>query len=327
MDFETILKLSQAELKEALKKELKDAGFSVTLKDGFLYAPGSVPVLLVAHLDTVHDKAPSIICYSKDNRVIMSPQGIGGDDRAGVYMILEIIKQANCHVLFCEDEEIGGIGAKKFVKNNIPLSVYYIIELDRQGCNDAVYYDCDNPEFTTFVDEFGFEQRRGSFSDISIIAPHYGIAAVNLSTGYYNAHRQHECIDMKAVQHNIKRVVDMVNAEYGPFKYVDWRVEPKKSSQCSIFDLEEDTKDRKALMPLPKQSRLYINECEMASTASYVVDRNNNIYYYSEELKAAVESLNSYACDSSGKEIRFDPTTAKTIPIISFDEAQQRLAA
>ena len=140
MDFEMILKLPQAELKEALQKELQSAGYTVTSKDGFLYAPGTVPVLLVAHLDTVHEKAPSIICYSKDNRVLMSPQGIGGDDRAGVYMILEIIKQANCHVLFCEDEEIGDIGAKKFVKSNMPLPVYYIIELDRQGHNDAVYY-------------------------------------------------------------------------------------------------------------------------------------------------------------------------------------------
>lgn len=327
MDFEMILKLSQAELKEALRQELQSAGYAVTSKDGFLYAPGTVPVLLVAHLDTVHEKAPSIICYSKDNRVVMSPQGIGGDDRAGVYMILEIIKQANCHVLFCEDEEIGGIGAKKFVKCNIPLPIYYIIELDRQGCNDAVYYDCDNPEFTTFVDEFGFEKKRGSFSDISIIAPHYGIAAVNISTGYYNAHRQHECIDMKAVEHNIKRVVDMVNAEYGPFKYVDWQVEAKASRQCSIFDLEEDTKDKKALMPLPKKARLYINECEMTAASSYVVDRNNNIYYYSKELQGAVESLNSYACDAVGNEIRFDPAHAKMIPIVPFDEAVKKLAA
>ena len=52
---------------------------------------------------------------------------------------------------------------------------------------------------------------------------------------------------MKAVQHNIKRVVDMVNAEHGPFKYVDWQVEPKKSTQCSIFDLAEDTKDKKGI--------------------------------------------------------------------------------
>ena len=231
MDFEMILKLSQAELKEALTKDLQNNGYTVTSKDGFLYAPGSVPVLLVAHLDTVHQCAPEIICYSNDRRYIMSPQGIGGDDRAGVYMILQIIQQAKCHVLFCEDEEIGGIGASKFIKSKIPLPVYYIIEVDRQGDNDAVYYRCDNPEFTTFVDEFGFQSAHGSFSDISIIAPHYGIAAVNISSGYYNAHRTHEYIDLNAVHHNISRIVEMVNAEYGPFKYIDWQVNAKKSKQ------------------------------------------------------------------------------------------------
>jgi len=80
-------------------------------------------------------------------------------------------------------------------------------------------------------------------------------------------------------------------------------------------------------MPLPKKARLYINECEMMAAASYVVDRNNNIYYYSEELKGAVESLNSYACDAAGNEIRFDPASAKIIPIIPFDEAVKKLAA
>ena len=92
MDFEMILRLPQKELKKALQKELKEMNYSVTSKDGFLYAPGSIPVLLVAHLDTVHQSAPEIIGYSEDGRYIMSPQGIGGDDRAGVYMILQIIK-------------------------------------------------------------------------------------------------------------------------------------------------------------------------------------------------------------------------------------------
>ncbi len=327
MDFEMILKLPQAELKEALQKELQSAGYTVTSKDGFLYAPGTVPVLLVAHLDTVHEKAPSIICYSKDNRVLMSPQGIGGDDRAGVYMILEIIKQANCHILFCEDEEIGGIGAKKFVKSNLPLPVYYIIELDRQGHNDAVYYHCNNPEFTTFVDEFGFEKKQGTFSDISVIAPHYGIAAVNISSGYYNAHRTHEYIDLNAVQHNISRIVKMVNAEYGPFKYIDWQVNAKKAKQCSIFDMPPEGDNIKYLMPLPSHARLFVSGCEMPDKSGYLMDKDNIIYFYSAELQAAVESLNSYACDSSGKEIRFSFMNAKRTMILSFEDALQKLTA
>ena len=327
MDFEMILKLSQAELKEALQKELQSAGYTVTSKDGFLYAPGSVPVLLVAHLDTVHQCAPEIICYSSDRRYIMSPQGIGGDDRAGVYMILQIIQQAKCHVLFCEDEKIGGVGASKFIKSKIPLPVYYIIEVDRQGANDAVYYRCDNPEFTTFVDEFGFQCAHGSFSDISIIAPHYGIAAVNISSGYYNAHRTHEYIDMNAVQHNISRIVKMVNAEYGPFKYINWQVNAKKSKQCSIFDMPPEDDGSKYLMPLPSHARLFVSDCEMPEKSGYLMDKDNIIYFYSAELQAAVESLNSYACDSSGKEIRFSFMNAKRTMILSCEDALQKLTA
>lgn len=327
MDIEMILKLSQADLKDALAKELQNNGYTVTSKDGFLYAPGSVPVLLVAHFDTVHQCAPEIICYSNDRRYIMSPQGIGGDDRAGVYMILQILQQTKCYVLFCEDEEIGGIGASKFIKSNIPLPVYYIIEVDRQGDNDAVYYQCDNPEFTTFVDEFGFQSAHGSFSDISIIAPHYGIAAVNISSGYYNAHRTHEYIDMNAVQHNIARIVEMVNAEYGPFKYIDWQVNAKKSKQCSIFDMSPEDESSKYLMPLPSHARLFVSDCEMPENSGYLMDKDNIIYFYSAELQAAVESLNSYACDSSGKEIRFSFMNARRTMILSCEEALQKLTA
>lgn len=327
INFETILKLTQEELKKALHKEMREIGYQPISKDGFLYAPGSVPVLLVAHLDTVHQKIPEIICYSKDERYIMSPQGIGGDDRAGVYMILQIIKKARCHVLFCEDEETGGQGASKFVKSKIPLPVYYIIEVDRQGCNDAVYYQCDNPEFTTFVDEFGFTRAHGSFSDISIIAPHFDIAAVNISAGYYNAHRSNEFIDMKAVQYNIDRIVEMVNAEYGPFRYIDWQVNAKESKQCSIFDLPEEDENNKYLSPLPSHARLIVNGCEIKDCTSYMMDKDRNIYFYAADLCAAVESLNSYACDSSGKEIRFSFMNAKRITILSCEEALHKLSA
>ena len=99
--FEEILRMRQKELKHYLSGYLKKAGYSVINKKGFLYAKGEVPVLLVAHLDTVHQEKPSIICRSEDGRYIMSPQGIGGDDRCGVYMILQILNEVRCHVLFC----------------------------------------------------------------------------------------------------------------------------------------------------------------------------------------------------------------------------------
>lgn len=160
------------------------------------YAEGTIPVLLVAHLDTVHTHRPDIICRSEDGRYLMSPDGIGGDDRAGVYMILLLMRECHCHILFCEDEEIGGIGAKKFAKSKLYPEVNYIVELDRRGTNDAVFYNCDNPDFTEFICSFGFEENYGSFSDISVVAPHLDIDGVHLIGQHLTQH-----MDVKRVAH------------------------------------------------------------------------------------------------------------------------------
>lgn len=189
MEFEEIFQFSQERLKPALETELIENGYAVRKQRGFLYAEGTVPVLLVAHLDTVHRTQPETICYSADGAVMMSPQGIGGDDRAGVYMILRLIQSCHCHVLFCEDEETGGHGARAFTKSGIKPDVNYIVELDRTGSNDAVFYQCRNRQFERHINSFGFQTAFGSFSDISILAPHLNLAAVNLSTGYYHAHQ------------------------------------------------------------------------------------------------------------------------------------------
>ena len=182
---ESIVRLTQKELKQQVKLELEEMGYKPISKKGFLYAEGEHPVLLVAHLDTVHKTPVQSICYSTDGRVMMSPEGIGGDDRCGVYMILEIIKSARCHVLFCEDEEIGCQGARAFANSKIRPQVNYIVEMDRRGSNDAVFYRCANPDFTDFVCGFGFDHALGSFSDICAVAPRLGVAAVNISAGYH----------------------------------------------------------------------------------------------------------------------------------------------
>ena len=96
--FESILKMTQRELKEHLVQQLRAHDYEPVCKSGFLYAEGTVPVLLVAHLDTVHTHRPDIICCSEDGRYLMSPYGIGGDDRAGVYMILMLMRECHCHI-------------------------------------------------------------------------------------------------------------------------------------------------------------------------------------------------------------------------------------
>ena len=81
-NFENICKMSQGKLKAYLTKYLKRHYNYVKSSDGFLYAKGTFPVLLVAHMDTVHKDAVQQVIY--EGNIISSPQGIGGDDRCGI---------------------------------------------------------------------------------------------------------------------------------------------------------------------------------------------------------------------------------------------------
>lgn len=224
-DFERICKMSQKNLKKFVRKELQKIYDTVISDDGFVYAEGEVPVLLVAHLDTVHAHLPHIIFYNKD--ILSSPNGIGGDDRCGVYMIFEMIKKHKCSVLFCEDEEVGCVGAEKFIHTNLASDLIgkfnYIMEFDRRGKNDAVFYDCDNKDFEAFITKEYYKTDMGSFSDISTIAPYLECAAVNLSCGYYNAHTTKEYVVWAEMEKSIEEASKII-ARTKPedkFEYVE----------------------------------------------------------------------------------------------------------
>lgn len=217
LHFEDILRATQHQLYDMLKTFFEE--YIAVAEKEYLLISGEAPVLLVAHLDTVHDKAVETICYSKYGTILMSPEGIGGDDRCGVFSLLEIYEQSVVKpwLLFTCDEEIGGYGALAFCRGlaqgNIPeelSSIKMIIELDRKGSNDAVFYDCDNMDFESYIVEKGFKTSIGSFSDISYVAPDLGVAAVNLSCGYYNAHTLHEYINIDHMNNTIEKVVDIV---------------------------------------------------------------------------------------------------------------------
>ena len=163
----------------------------------------------------------------------MSPQGIGGDDRCGVYALLKLheISKIKPFLLFCCDEEIGGYGAHDFASDYkrgiFPADfteLKCLVEFDRRGKKDAVYYECDNKQFEKYITSKGFRTAHGSFSDISVIAPVMGVAAVNLCCGYYNAHSQHEYIKMNELNAVIKKasgiIEDVNTADFPRYKYI-----------------------------------------------------------------------------------------------------------
>ncbi len=203
-------------------------------ENGFILVRGEVPIMLLAHLDTVHKEPVKQICETQNGNILMSPQGIGGDDRCGVYALVTAYKIADKKpwLLFTCDEEIGGQGAEKFCdahsKGELPKELdelKMLVEIDRKGSKSAVYYNCANDAFEEYITSKGFKTEYGSFSDISYVAPELGVAAVNLSSGYYNAHTLHEYINRKQLNITVKKVLGIIDdvscPDFPKYEYVE----------------------------------------------------------------------------------------------------------
>lgn len=214
-----ICKASQEDLLEYLPKFLTKHAYKgiVRLKNGYVYAKGELPIMLVAHLDTVHTEPVKEVFINMDDLdTLSSPQGLGGDDRCGVYIITKIIQHGyRPSILFVCDEEIGCLGSQKFCDKHPTIdNVNFIVEFDRRGNEDVVRYDDDNLRLTEIFEEFGFVRAYGSCSDISYLAPHFKVSAVNLSSGYYHEHYEDTTIKFSEVKSIIKRFEKFLNTDY-----------------------------------------------------------------------------------------------------------------
>lgn len=230
---EGIFSLSQKGVLNTMDNYLRNKYKKVVRTKKYIYAIGNIPVALVAHCDTVFPQPPEDIYYDSEKGVMWSPDGLGADDRAGVWAIIQIIRNGlRPHIILTTDEEKGGVGAETLIKDcpNPIADIKYLIQLDRRGANDCVFYDCANDEFVEYVESFGFVEAYGSFSDISTICPAWKIAGVNLSIGYVDEHSFSETLFVGVMNRTIKLVIRMLkdakNAktyEYieSPYAY-DW---------------------------------------------------------------------------------------------------------
>lgn len=351
--FEKIARKPQKELKSWLYQQLRNNGYgNPDMSGDFLYAAGTVPVLLVAHLDTVHKEPVKEICWDKSYNTAMSPQGIGGDDRCGVYMILRIIKDLKCHVLFCEDEEIGGLGAHDFATSGITPMVNYIVEFDRKGSNDAVYYDCDNQEFAALLAGYGFVEDYGSFSDISIIAPALKVAAVNISSGYYDAHTRHESINMAEMNENADRIAQLIrenpNTRYEYIRGTGYRggwhswksyynndyygygcYDGYDYGYDDSYTSTKNSSGRCYIMPLPARNLIVLTrdeqwELQAKDAPFFGIDAYGNLFAreYDDTWSFIENECDIYANDKRGDFIDYDDTKAEPAQVDWFPTAQ-----
>lgn len=205
---------TQPQLRKYMRELLEQFyGKSNTLSTAdYLCAKGSIPIVLVAHLDTVFKAPPKELFYDQQKQVLWAPGGAGFDDRAGVFAIIKLLQTGvRPHIALCCDEEIGCAGAQSLAAVPCPFNeVRYLIEIDRRGSNDCVFYDCDNPSFTTYIESFGFKEAFGSFTDITELGPAWNAASVNLSCGYALEHTPSEYLHLPSLYSTINKIKVML---------------------------------------------------------------------------------------------------------------------
>lgn len=213
--FERLVSLSEKEILKAMSQYLKvkyDNNLIIT-KD-YIVAIGNIPIALVAHMDTVFKTPVSNLYYDQRKGVLWSPEGLGADDRAGIFAIIKIIQEGlRPSIILTTGEEEGGVGACALIEvhSKCPIpNLKYMIQLDRHGTNDCVFYDCYCPEFVNYIESFGFCKRLGSFTDISFLMPEWQIVGVNLSVGYENEHSYKEFLNIEPLFDTIKKVKKML---------------------------------------------------------------------------------------------------------------------
>lgn len=245
MDIEKILKLDQEELLDFGYECLLRRGYrnrDIIYTDDYVYAKGNIPILLVAHCDIVHKSTPEIIVNDRKQRILWSPTGIGGDDRCGVYGILKICEKLKPYVLFTTEEEKGGLGVRKFVKEIDEIPVDFIIEIDRKGNEEVVFYQCNNKDFQNYIISFGFNKNHGSYSDVSTLSTHYDIAGCNVSAGYYNQHTTTEFIVMEHLENTLNKVIEILK-DTKNHKFYDCQEEKTKYNYSKYYDNYYDYDD------------------------------------------------------------------------------------
>ncbi len=170
---------------------------------------------VAAHIDTVQPLRCVEIIQKDGSLIGMDKQGqrtgIGGDDKAGVFVCLELLERfENIAVALFASEEIGCIGAK-----HAPATwfedVGYIIEFDCPG-RGLVSYTSSGERLFANDGEFiqtaapvlqvhGLTRwQRHPFTDVMALRQRFDFSCLNLSCGYHNWHRSDEYVVVEEVE-------------------------------------------------------------------------------------------------------------------------------
>jgi len=187
---------------------------------------GESRTMFSCHLDTVHrEVGDNPIHY--DGKYITSLDGscLGADDGAGVYLMLEMIRErVPGYYIFHLGEEVGGLGSQWIVNNmgeKFLEQFHRCIAFDRKGTEDIIthqFYRCSSDKF---ADDLGTALAVSSSGQLVYIADDSGVftdsanymdyipECTNLSVGYYDEHTGDERQDFPFLQTLLAALIDI----------------------------------------------------------------------------------------------------------------------
>jgi len=176
----------------------------------------------VSHTDTVHKVNENLEVYLNQDghlqgRDFMNhqPLGIGGDDKCGVYLCIEMLQQLdNVKAAFFVGEEVGMVGSKKACPEFFS-NVKYAIQFDSPEGDTMSWtllgkplFDKESPFGLTvspLIKEAGITKwQNHPFTDIYQLLVKFDFPCLNLAAGYHNYHRAEEYVVIAEVENTLK---------------------------------------------------------------------------------------------------------------------------
>jgi tripeptide aminopeptidase len=199
---------------------------------------------VVAHMDTVHEIVEDLTVLEVNgnltgfNTITIEQTGIGGDDKVGVFIVLECLEYFDdIKVAFFRDEEVGCQGSYEadldfFDDCNI------VLQCDRRGNGDFITNasgtELSSKDFQKdikgIISQYGYKFANGMMTDVMALKEIGVLASMaNISCGYYNPHSYNEYVNIKDVANCLELVKHIIYQTQGNV----YNITPKKKEKIN----------------------------------------------------------------------------------------------
>jgi putative aminopeptidase FrvX len=212
-------------LQNGIKVMVDDKGNTYLTKGSEKMTEGEYYPCVVAHMDTVHKMQESLVDKNERLKIVESvyevddnktqttltarlpnsdtKAGIGGDDKCGVFVCLEMLERFDViKAAFFVEEEIGMLGSKE-ADEGFFSNVGYAIQFDAPSDNWIT-------ETCSGVKLFDSSFSNDPFTDVNQLAQKFDFCCLNLGCGYHRQHTVDEYVIVEEVANSVKVGINII---------------------------------------------------------------------------------------------------------------------